>query len=462
MTIIRIRKRKPGFTVIDNQPIDDLSLRWETLGLFTYLMSKPDGWEISTAHLWRQKRGAGRDKVRRMLKELEAAGYFRQERVQRSDGRFDWVKILYETPQPSTENQSMAVQGENDAESPSTENQSMAVQGENDAESPSTGLPSPVQPSPVNQGITTNTELVNTELVITSNNKQVSIVNTKGARVRTREGIVVVADKNFSIQDAFNLAGIKKHTARRIPKHWKKFTGEDLTPEDVLAWHFYREAENLKLPAGKQLRPAFVIANLELGQSADEKFYERAREYLAERAAKSADEQEPQLAPEIPALHRALEDYLPTLAEVGLETLDAIRSEFSTIAQDLHARGVTAKDLADLLLYLTYTNQPIPHPADVADALAQAGAEFQAWRERKAEAEKLWQHIVRQDGLAPSGSAVDRAMRQASPVDLNGALVVMADDGLELHFTRIWPKKAATVLSSAGFPKDLPIQFISQ
>jgi len=273
--------------------------------------------------------------------------------------------------------------------------------------------------------------------------------------------VAVAAEKEYSIWDAFHLTGIKKHTARRIPDAWKKATGKNLTAEDVLAWHFYRESENLNLPAGRQLRPAYVIANLEKGERAGEAFYARAREYLAELAAGDEDNAPEPIAPEVTALHRALEAYLPSVAEIGLEALDALRTGLPDIARDLLARGITADDLADLQLYLTYTDQPIPQPDDVMDALAQAGSEFDAWRERKAEAEKLWRRIVQQGGMATPGSAIDQAMRRATPVDLNGALVVMADSGLESYFTRLWPRKAATVLSGTGYSETLPIQFIS-
>ena len=279
--------------------------------------------------------------------------------------------------------------------------------------------------------------------------------------MRARESVAVGGGDEFPIWDAFRLAGIRKRTAQRIPEAWKQATGNDLTPEDVLAWHYSREAHNVGLPPAQRMRVGVIITALEDGERAGEAFYARAREYLAELAAGDEDNAPEPIAPEVTALHRALEAYLPSVAEIGLEALDALRTELPDIARDLLARGITADDLADLQLYLTYTDQPIPQPDDVMDALAQAGSEFDAWRERKAEAEKLWRRIVQQGGMATPGSAIDQAMRRATPVDLNGALVVMADSGLESYFTRLWPRKAATVLSGTGYSETLPIQFIS-
>ncbi len=276
----------------------------------------------------------------------------------------------------------------------------------------------------------------------------------------------VVVAEDFSLEDAFRLAGIKARTAKRIPDAWKGATGEDITPDDVLAWHFYREAENLNLPAGRKLRPAFVIASLEAGDRADEEFYERAREYLADLQAEQAVEDldasaEPD-SPELSGLRRALEAYVPPVAEIGIEALDAMSRRLPEIAKALHARGVTPVDLNDLHLYLAYTGQSVPRPEDVAETLAGAGPDFQSWRERKAEAERLWRHIVQQSNIARPGSAIDQAMKRAMPVDLNGSLVVMGSTDLQLYFQRIWPRKAAAILSETDFPKDLPIQFIPQ
>ena len=281
------------------------------------------------------------------------------------------------------------------------------------------------------------------------------------ARARAREAVVVGGVDDFSIWDAFRLAGIKKPTARRIPGAWKKSTSTDITSEDILAWHFYREAENLNLPAGRKLRPALIIANLESGERADDAYYDRAREYLAELAAENAGTSEPG-NPEMPGLRWALEAFLPPAAEIGLEALDAMSRQLPDVAEALHAQGVTPEDLNDLRLYLIYTNQPVPLPEQVGKTLAGVGADFQTWRERKAEAARLWRHIVQQSSMATPGSAIDQAMKRATPVDLNGALVVMAEPGLETYFQRLWPRKAASILSQTRYSENLPIRFISQ
>ena len=281
-------------------------------------------------------------------------------------------------------------------------------------------------------------------------------------------------ENGFTVEDAFRVAGIRGKTAQRIPAAWKRATGEDITPEDILAWHFYREAENLNLPAGKKLRVGFIVASLESGERADERFYDQAREFLHSLALEAArDAEASQSAPAaettpdaeqsdaqaLHAIHDALEAFMPTLQDVGLETLDAMRAGLPEIARDLHARGLVADDLHDLHLYLTYMRQPVPRPEAIAATAATVttDADFQAWRERKTEAERLWNLILRSGDIASPGSVIDRLMRQAQPVDLDGALIVMADPDLPVYFQRVWKNKARRVV---GYPEDLPIRFI--
>ncbi|MGB4498918.1 MAG: hypothetical protein WBI40_09470 [Methylococcaceae bacterium] len=73
MAIIRT-KRPTSFTVINNDLINDTRLDWRDLGLLTYLLSKPDNWEVSVAHLQKERK-TGRYAIYESLKNLTAAGY---------------------------------------------------------------------------------------------------------------------------------------------------------------------------------------------------------------------------------------------------------------------------------------------------------------------------------------------------------------------------------------------------
>jgi hypothetical protein len=95
--IIRVEKRS-RFTIISNVAIEDERLSWEALGVFSWLLSKPDRWEARSAAVSNQKRGAGRDKVARIFTELEAANYLVRKKQQCEDGRFEWFSLVFEEP----------------------------------------------------------------------------------------------------------------------------------------------------------------------------------------------------------------------------------------------------------------------------------------------------------------------------------------------------------------------------
>ena len=85
MAIIRASRPEKNFSVIHNSTLEDQDLSWEALGMLTYLLSKPDGWQVKPSHL-RAFRSAGRDKVRRIMGELEEAGYLVREKHRNEKG----------------------------------------------------------------------------------------------------------------------------------------------------------------------------------------------------------------------------------------------------------------------------------------------------------------------------------------------------------------------------------------
>jgi len=94
MSIIRTKKTDRYF-VASNAPFHDERLSWEARGLMGYLLSKPDGWEVRVGDLLAAG-NAGRDKMRRMLKEMQSAGYLVRKKVRCPTGKFTWVSEVYE------------------------------------------------------------------------------------------------------------------------------------------------------------------------------------------------------------------------------------------------------------------------------------------------------------------------------------------------------------------------------
>lgn len=139
MSIIRINKPRGEFAVLPKQAINDANLSWEARGMLAYLLDKPDSWQVRFVDLIRQS-PAGRDQTRRILHELQDAGYIVRHQVRNEDGTFDWRSEVHETPQVVE----AAPPVHNLPEEPLTGNQYME---------PLTGNPSTVKPSTVNQYI---------------------------------------------------------------------------------------------------------------------------------------------------------------------------------------------------------------------------------------------------------------------------------------------------------------------
>ena len=107
-TIIRVaaRNKEHPYVMIVRKTLQDggkgrLSLA--SLGLLTYLLSKPDDWEVQIGDIMAQW-NIGRDQALRLIKELKVAGYVVQDRSRNTHGRWEPGQFyVYETPQPSTE-----------------------------------------------------------------------------------------------------------------------------------------------------------------------------------------------------------------------------------------------------------------------------------------------------------------------------------------------------------------------
>lgn len=101
VSIIRVeRQERRSFTIIENQAITDDNLSWEALGLLVWLLSKPDGWTVKRDGVVGTRR-CGKDKVDRMLDELEQAGYLTREKVRAPNGTYYIESVVRERPSQS-------------------------------------------------------------------------------------------------------------------------------------------------------------------------------------------------------------------------------------------------------------------------------------------------------------------------------------------------------------------------
>ena len=94
----RIVIRERGYFSLPRSAAQDDRLALETRGLLALMLSLPPDWDYTVTGL-AVKAGCGRDKMRRMVRELEAVGYLVREQAHDEGGRFDGnVYVLQETP----------------------------------------------------------------------------------------------------------------------------------------------------------------------------------------------------------------------------------------------------------------------------------------------------------------------------------------------------------------------------
>lgn len=83
---VRFRRRK-AFATLYREVAQDDRLSLEARGLLILMASLPEDWEYSVAGL-AKKAGCGKDKLRRILGELETVGYLAREQSHDSGGKF--------------------------------------------------------------------------------------------------------------------------------------------------------------------------------------------------------------------------------------------------------------------------------------------------------------------------------------------------------------------------------------
>lgn len=147
--IIRVHKRAGEFALVPRAAVNDTTLTWEARGMLVYLLDKPDGWQISLVDLI-NKSPDGRDKTRRILRELTMTGHVYRQRIQGEDGKFDWISDVFEEPLPPEKRQplkkSQPSTGFPSMAEPSTENPSIYRKGVYQEES--SYIHSPLPPDP--------------------------------------------------------------------------------------------------------------------------------------------------------------------------------------------------------------------------------------------------------------------------------------------------------------------------
>lgn len=94
-----VHNRDNPYFQLNRSAVDDERLSYKAIGIHTYLMSKPDGWEANESDIT-NRHSDGRAAVRSGIKELIDYGYIHRSRITDEYGRVvEWKMDVYETPE---------------------------------------------------------------------------------------------------------------------------------------------------------------------------------------------------------------------------------------------------------------------------------------------------------------------------------------------------------------------------
>lgn len=102
MLIFKNKNKEKNYSQIDNITIDDNRLSWGATGLLTYLLSKPENWEVCLEQL-KNVKSNGRDGTRSLLLELRKFNYCHLFEIREKGVFRKKVYLVFEIPTSPTE-----------------------------------------------------------------------------------------------------------------------------------------------------------------------------------------------------------------------------------------------------------------------------------------------------------------------------------------------------------------------
>lgn len=102
MLIFKNKNKEKNYSQIDNITIDDNNLSWGATGLLTYLLSKPENWEVCLEQL-KNVKSNGRDGTRSLLLELRKFNYCHLFEIREKGVFKKKIYLVFEAPTSPTE-----------------------------------------------------------------------------------------------------------------------------------------------------------------------------------------------------------------------------------------------------------------------------------------------------------------------------------------------------------------------
>lgn len=97
MSVIRTKHNKDNpYVILNKSALEDETLSWAAKGLWAYLMSRPDNWNISVTHLSSiyKDYGGGEKAIYALLSELIEKGYCQRKQDRSNGGKFNSYEYI--------------------------------------------------------------------------------------------------------------------------------------------------------------------------------------------------------------------------------------------------------------------------------------------------------------------------------------------------------------------------------
>ena len=96
--IIRSPKNESNFMVVQNDVVRDKRLSFKARGILLEILSRPDNWVITAEGLALEGQ-EGRSAILTAFEELRSAGYMKTRKLRNSDGTFQTITHVFDTPE---------------------------------------------------------------------------------------------------------------------------------------------------------------------------------------------------------------------------------------------------------------------------------------------------------------------------------------------------------------------------
>ncbi|CAM3628240.1 hypothetical protein [Halomonas casei] len=94
-----IKVKRRAFSVVPDDILADARLSWRARVLLAWMLGRSENFDLRIHHIRKVFRISEQQWVK-ARKEMQAVGYFHQERIRGEKGRLRWVNCVTETPEP--------------------------------------------------------------------------------------------------------------------------------------------------------------------------------------------------------------------------------------------------------------------------------------------------------------------------------------------------------------------------